>query len=126
MGRFGKTVFPLVTLTQVDWFDPVPRPRPICTFPSLVPTITVDCKAWENASCVMKDRSPRLCLVRFAGLFTYHVGVVAAPVIVSQTRTVPVIKWPQPVPAPAGPQSLPGVVGSPLKISNGRMNDCVS
>ncbi len=27
----------------------------------------------------MKERLPNVCLVRFAGLFTYHVGAVAAP-----------------------------------------------
>src|ERR1044072_2378481 len=78
----------------------------------------------------MKERLPSVPLVRLAGLLTYQVFVVVpvlvAPIIVSHTRMVPAIRWPQPVVAPAAPQSLDGLEGSPLKISNGRMNDCWS
>src|ERR1700694_3046781 len=40
MGRLGRMRLLSVTFTHVDWFEPVPRPRPIWTLPSLVPTIT--------------------------------------------------------------------------------------
>src|SRR6185436_21146929 len=74
----------------------------------------------------MNERLPSVPLVRLAGLLTYQVFVPVAPVSVSQTRTVPAIKWPQPVVAPGAPQSFAGFEVSPWKISNGRMNDCWS
>src|SRR4051812_42365786 len=38
-GRFGSTELPPVTFVQIAWFaTPVPRLRPIWTFPSFVPT----------------------------------------------------------------------------------------
>ena len=58
-------------------------------------------------------------------LVTTQVLVVVAPVMVSQTRVVPAIRLPQPVVAPAGPQSSPPAI-PPWKRSNGRMNDCWS
>ena len=61
-------------------------------------------------------------LVR-SSLFTYQVGPVgtsaAAPVIVSHTRLLPAIRWPQPLLGPAGSQTS-------LKISYGKTNDRVS
>jgi len=50
-----------------------------------------------------------------AGLSTYQVGVLALPLMVSQTRTVPTISRSQPV--GVGLQSLAGVFGLPLKSS---------
>src|SRR5690348_367471 len=39
-GRFGRTVLPSVTLTQLAWACvPVPRLKPIQTLPSLVPAM---------------------------------------------------------------------------------------
>src|ERR1043166_185061 len=77
----------------------------------------------------MNERLPSVPLVRFCvdGLFvTYHVTVlVALPVIVSQTRGVPATRWPQPPVDPAAGQSSPPAM-PPWKMSNGRMNDCVS
>src|SRR4051794_1404434 len=42
IGRLGSTVLLRVTFTQVALFAvPWPRPKPICTLPSLVPTMAV-------------------------------------------------------------------------------------
>src|SRR4051812_19122555 len=74
----------------------------------------------------MYERLPSEAFVRFAGLLTYQVFVPVAPVSVSQTRTVPAIRWPQPVVAPAAPQSLAGLLTSPWNSSKGRTKDCWS
>src|SRR6185503_3059496 len=76
----------------------------------------------------MNERLPSDCLVMFCVeglLVTTQVLVPPAPLIVSQTRVVPAIRWPQPVAAPAGPQSSPPGI-PPWNRSNGRMKDCVS
>src|SRR4051794_34451631 len=40
IGRLGRTPLAPVTSTQLPWLaTPVPRLKPICTLPSLVPTI---------------------------------------------------------------------------------------
>jgi len=49
----------------------------------------------------------------------------AAPLIVSHTRVVPAIRWPQPVVRPAGWQSSPPGM-PPWNMLIGRMNDCRS
>src|SRR5262249_46047136 len=55
----------------------------------------------------------------------YQLLVFVAPMMVSQTRVVPTTRWPQPVVAPAGPQSSPPGI-PPWKRSYGRTNDCWS
>src|SRR5215213_915893 len=86
-GRLGRTALLSVTLTQTDWFEPVPRLRPIWTAPSLVPTTTTVWSFGSKASWLMKERLPSVPLVRLAGLLTYQVLVPVAPLKVSQTRT---------------------------------------
>ncbi len=71
-----------VTLTQMDWFEPVPMLRPIWTLPSLVPTMTTVWSFGSKASWLMKERLPSVPLVRLAGLLTYQVFVVV-PVLVA-------------------------------------------
>src|SRR5215212_2513641 len=80
----------------------------------------------------MNERLPSACLVRFCvvGLFvTYQVTVplvfAALPVIVSHTRVVAAMRWPQPPFDAAGGQSSPPGI-PPRKRSKGRMKDCVS
>src|SRR5215212_9664375 len=101
--------------------EPEPMPRPIWTLPSLVPTMTTLWSLGSKASWLMNERLPSVCLVRLSGLLTYQVTVPAVPLdapwIVSQTLMVPRTRWPQPVPAPAAPQSLAGLLTSPWKIS---------
>src|ERR1043165_1478028 len=133
MGRFGSTVLLPVTLTHVACDAvPVPRLKPICTLPSFVPAIATAGVFGAYFTWLMNERLPSVCLVRFCvdGLFvTYHVTVpfafAALPVIVSHTRVVPATRCPQPPLAPAAGQSVPPTI-PPRKMSNGRMNDCVS
>src|SRR5436190_4284981 len=79
----------------------------------------------------MNERFPSDCLVMFwvIGLFvTYQLAagtVAAAPLMVSHTRVVPAIRWPQPVVRPAGWQSSPPAM-PPWNIFIGKMNDCRS
>ena len=78
----------------------------------------------------MNDRLPSVPLVMFwfDGLFVmYHVPLMTAspPLIVSKTRVVPSITWPQPPGTPAGAQSSPPGT-PPWKMSNGWMNERVS
>src|SRR5580765_1094535 len=80
----------------------------------------------------MKERFPSVPLQRLGpkgepgGLSVmYQLLLFVAPLIVSQTRVVPAIKWPQPVVGPAGPQSSPPGM-PPWNILIGRMNDCKS
>src|SRR6266404_2148736 len=83
----------------------------------------------------MKDRLPSVPLVRqgFVAvqvvLFVEchaEVGTLdAVPLIVSHTRVVPAIRWPQPVVAPAGPQSSPPGMPPRNKLI-GKLNACVS
>src|SRR5258707_7170214 len=79
----------------------------------------------------MNERLPNVPLVMFwvVGLLvTYHAAagtVAAAPLMVSHTRVVPAIRWPQPVVSPAGWQSSPPGM-PPWNMLIGRMNDCRS
>src|SRR5262245_44095098 len=83
----------------------------------------------------MKERLPNVPLVKQGfvpvqdrGVVAYQaeVGTVAAaPLMVSHTRVVPAIRWPQPVVRPAGWQSSPPEI-PPWNIFIGRMNDCRS
>ena len=131
-GRFGRTVLPPVTFTQLACDAmPVPRLKPIRTLPSFVPTIASLGHLGEYLTWLMNERLPSVCLVMFwvDGLFvTYQLAAFIAalpPVIVSQTLVVPATRWPQPPGAPAGAQSSPPGI-PPWKRSYGRMNDCVS
>src|SRR5688500_3052703 len=67
----------------------------------------------------MKERFPSACLVRFGGLLVYQ---LPPPVVLSQTRTVPTIRWLQ----PSAGQSVSGLPGGLLKCSYGKTNDCRS
>src|ERR1041385_7937430 len=133
MGRLGRTALLPVTLTQFACeATPVPRLKPICTLPSLVPAMATLCFFGAYFTWLMNERLPSVPLVRFCveGLFvTYQVTVpfefAALPVIVSQTRVVPATRCPQPPLAPAAGQSSPPAM-PPRKMSKGRMNDCVS
>src|SRR3954447_10244975 len=132
-GRLGRTALLPVTLTQVACEAmPVPRLKPSCTLPSLVPAMATVCVFGAYFTWLMNDRLPRVCLVRFCVdglLVTYHVTVplafAALPVMVSHTRVVPASRRPQPPPAAAAGQSVPPAM-PPWKRSNGRTNDCVS
>src|SRR5947207_11971302 len=79
----------------------------------------------------MKERLPKVCLVIFwlVGLFVIYQSEpeneLFPPEIVSHTRVVPAIRWPQPPGTPAGGQSSPPGT-PPWKRSYGRINDCVS
>src|SRR5882724_8022720 len=83
----------------------------------------------------MNERLPNVPLVKQAFVPVQDAGVVvyqadvgtaaAAPLIVSHTRVVPAIRWPQPVVRPAGWQSSPPGM-PPWNMLIGRMNDCRS
>src|SRR5215475_200972 len=83
----------------------------------------------------MNERLPNVPLVRQgfvpvqdAEVVVYQadVGTVAAaPLMVSHTRVVPAIRWPQPVVRPGSWQSSPPGI-PPWNIFIGRMNDCRS
>src|SRR6187397_3214478 len=122
MGRFGRTAFEPVTSTQFAWFAvPVPRLKPIQTFPSFVPAIACESHFGEYLTWLMYDRSASVPFVR-SGLVMYQFAVPVAPPMLSQTRYVPSSRWPQPVVAPAGPQSSPPGI-PPWKRSIGWTND---
>src|SRR6186997_42859 len=98
MGRFGRTVLLPVTLIQFPWFaTPVPRLNPICTLPSLVPTIATLWNFGEYLTWFIKERPASVPFVRQGLeppehdvlLVLYHadVGTLAfVPLMVSQTR----------------------------------------
>src|SRR5262252_5000109 len=83
----------------------------------------------------MNERLPNVPLVRQgfvpvqdAEVVAYQEAagtVAAAPLMVSHTRVVPAIRWPQPVVRPAGWQSSPPGM-PPWNMFIGRMNDCRS
>src|SRR5437762_14042417 len=83
----------------------------------------------------MNERLPNVPLVKQAFVPVQDAGVVvyqadagtvaAAPLMVSHTRVVPAIRWPQPVVGLAGWQSSPPGM-PPWNILIGRMNDCKS
>src|SRR5437667_10745774 len=79
----------------------------------------------------MNERLPSVCLVMFwfVGLFVMYqleeVNVLFPPAMVSHTRVVPAMRWPQPPGTPAAGQSSPPGL-PPWKRSYGRMNDLVS
>ena len=84
---------------------------------------------------MMNERLPNVPLVKQAFVPVHDTGVVAyqaevgtaasAPLMVSHTRVVPAIRWPQPVVRPAGWQSSPPGI-PPWNIFIGRMKDCKS
>src|SRR5689334_12519410 len=129
IGRFGSTVLLPVTLTQFACEAvPVPRLKPIQTFPSFVPTIPWLDHLGEYFTWLMNERFPRLPFVMFwvDGLFvTYQLIEALPPVTDSQTRVVPSTRWPQPPGVPAGWQSSPPGT-PPWKRSNGWVNERVS
>src|SRR6476660_6476691 len=83
----------------------------------------------------MNERLPNVPLVKHAFVpvqdaevvvYQADVGTAAAvPLMVSHTRVVPAIRWPQPVVRPAGWQSSPPGI-PPWNISIGRTKDCKS
>src|SRR4029079_3148677 len=84
----------------------------------------------EYLTWLMKARAPSgpptLIIVGVAALFvTTQVWALVAHVMYSDTLVVRAMRRPHPVVAPAGPHSSPPAM-PPWKMSNGRMNDCVS
>src|SRR4051794_14045160 len=83
----------------------------------------------------MNERLPNVPLVKQAFVPVQDAGVVvyqaevgtaaAAPLMVSHTRVVPAIRWPQPVIGLAGWQSSPPGM-PPWNMLIGRTNDCRS
>src|SRR6476646_3529932 len=83
----------------------------------------------------MNERLPNVPLVKQEFVPVQDTGVVvyqeaagtvaAAPLMVSHTRVVPAIRWPQPLVRPAGWQSSPPGM-PPWNMLIGRMNDCKS
>src|SRR5690349_9223015 len=132
IGRFGSTALPPVTSTQLAcaWI-PVPRLKPIQTFPSFVPTIAWLDHFGEYLTWLMNERFPSVPFVMFwvIGLFvTYQLElfiVASPPLIVSQTRVVPSTRWPQPPGMPGPAQSSPPGT-PPWKRSIGWVNERVS
>ena len=87
---------------------PVPRPKPIQTLPSFVPTIASLDHLGEYLTWLMNERLPSVCLVMFcvAGLFvTYQLAVFMVGVAARDRlphSVVPATRWPQPPGVPAG------------------------